>query len=537
MLLGAGAVVVVVALVVTAAVVVPRMLGGSSSENAFAIADLSEDMERDWEFDFALGDSGYEYAAPSVWSVGEDEAVVMTRLESLGGLAGEVDSSWYAGIEADYQAGWDAYDEWQATDPGFSSPGSEWWAENQEGLTDSYGYNQGWSDNQYGSFGDNLPEEPDLPSSQPTLTKLNLRNGEAQWEINLEDALEGFHAPTHGLYGGMAGFVTGEQNAVILRWGGDDVDENNNRTYHLAAVSTDSGEVLSQAAVDFYPELYAYSEGVVLMRQSSYPGESEPDSRSVAEYRNAASLDEAAWVSELELEGFGDGVILTDGPDGDILRLTGWSGNSGSDAENYYISLEDGAELEEFARLGQRWIVTVDGEYVEVSSRGDGIELLGVDAALDETWDDVVEARSYTVVHDALYIADGSGDRRDVMRINPATGDEMWDRTARESFSYIHEASDGDYVYLIGDDALTVLDAADGAEVFSLGRLEGTPRVHPGDSRLYTVSDREITAYEWNGERDWRWRYGGSEEGETVIRAGQHLLLVDAERQTLYGLD
>ncbi|GAA4531333.1 hypothetical protein GCM10023160_33620 [Brachybacterium paraconglomeratum] len=111
-----------------------------------------------------------------------------------------------------------------------------------------------------------------------------------------------------------------------------------------------------------------------------------------------------------------------------------------------------------------------------------------------------------------------------LMRIDPLTGEEMWDREYEDSFYDLSRQTVSGHLVISDADRPVLIDAKTGERTH---RLRGAPMMFAADV-LYTVDEDQLRA--WNpdsGEELWslRLRSGGE-----VLNIGSMLLTVDGER-------
>lgn len=527
--IAAAAIMVVLALVISALVLIPRMLGGNSdAENLYAVNDV--DGEAGWNDPYVYAvDDGYTLSWPITHRMVDDEALIVTGYADYGDHFDSLASNWYSGIEQDYELGWENYDEWQETDPGpFENTPSEYQPWNQEDVTEEWGYQDGWYDNAYGySYGDNLPDEPDIPDTETRAALLNLNSGDTEWMIVLEDVLEGFDATVH-FHNGITITHVEEAGTVIIRWireTGDDGYE-----YVFTSLDTGNGEVRSETSFDAPVSAVVRGSDVIFTPDFGYGGDRLP----AMEARSASDLESEQWSSELEVESVVDVQIIEDTPSGDILRIDG-AEREGDDTDTFFLYLENGSEVESLDLRSDASYEMVAGELIERRLVNDEAEVVAIDESGSLAWGRAERADVVWIVNDLILTARESGSSYDSLQLlDPSDGEPLWESDLRESFSQVLPASDENFIYLEDGDTLISVDTGSGEVVFSED-YSGLASVHPGGDYLYVITDENLYGLDWETGRDeMSYRAG---EDQLLRQVGRHILVIDTDSLELTVLE
>ncbi len=535
------AAVLVITLVVTGALLVPRLIGGGGGggESPFRIADIDERPGTAWRAPYDLGDSRLDWSSPQVSALDDSTVLVHQIPSSWGELSEELESGdWYEGVEGDYEAGWETWEEWD--DDGRPSTWgtipSEYQWYSQDAVSSDQGFELGWDDHHNGAgFGSSLPSEPSAPDAGFPVMALDIDSGEPKWEIDLTEVLADFEvsADPHSYYPFPFLHVRTVGGSAVLSWQEEGADEDDaGLVTHLAVVDGSDGALQEQTSLDGHRSVHAFEDGILLAQAAD-----GTESLSAMEHRSLGSIDEVQWESDLRLSRTSpNAAALTIEPDGGRLgpyAVVNGTEREGDGAEGHFISLRDGSGIEGLANRGDRErYVVADGELLEIRARGDGYEIQGLDEDLRPAWDRPVEVAAVLQASDRLLVAGGSrsdDQHTDVMLLDASTGEEQWDQPARAEVTHIHAASEDDRIIGLNSstDEVTLLDS-DGEVIFS-ERLEGSPHgVWVGEEFLYVDVYGELAAYGWEDGRS-EWWYDYRTDSESIHQVGDRLLLVDDE--------
>ena len=480
-----------------------------------AVVDIEERPEEAWTYSYApRGEEEWVSSSISHRDLGGGRVAVVTTLD-LTHYHENVDSRWYPGYDEHYEAGKQAgadfgeavqtyYDEWDAEYPDIN----EYFLDGQDYETSmSDPAFQGWFDGfqvgQEGSSDDyNRAVQPDPVPTTGQIAALDMGSGEPVWTVELSSLGVETAGPTVSLHG-----VTPEGHLPVAVHPGNETDP-----LVLFSLDPADGSVVSE--VDLYDTVLvpSYETGSPLVELSE---------GGVAR-RDTADLSSTLWRATIG-EG-GSGYLSADG---DYVHVDLMEGGWWLDTETGF----EPAWFDSDPELGHRVLDDVVlqlepssfGTYVdavdhdgEVLWSGDADELITTDGAGGQA--------VFTAERDPE-----SGSFEYLMRIDPRTGEPMWEREYDEPFSHMDGTVKGALVLDEGDRS-AVVDLATGERS---QRLRGSASLL-GTDVVYGADEDRLRAWSVEDGRElWVHRLS---DGQTTTAMDGQLLVHDSTRRSLTKL-
>jgi hypothetical protein len=526
-LIAGGAALIVVAIVAVVALVLPSLLGGST--DTVQVADLADEPDTTWKFDW-VGDNDQEFldSAPRTVAVGDDMALVWADFDYYAYSDSQGNSyGWYEGYNEQYSEGYDAGLEyavdyeayWDDFSGDVPYPDQEDYF--PEGAYDDYdGEFRGFSDGFYDAAYDQGEgyselEEPVEPDFTPTLTLLNVVNGDEVWTIDLADAIDGADYQSS-----LSAIDIEDSNAIVISAA---VIDGDSYTTTAAALDKGTGEVISSIEAD--GAIYAASFGgdVLLAVDAKDKGDFV-----LGRYSVNALDDDPKWDTDVQ-ETYGMRVL------GDFVQVTGTS--SSDEAEVYDANTGEDAKWDGDQPTDDGDSVTnylVNSQLIRVEGDDKGYQVDGINFEGDSVWDDSVESEMAPFTYQgAIFVAEEDGDAySELQRINPSNGSEMWSDPYGDEFDYVLGVQ-GNSLLLTTGSKIVVLDLGSGEERFTQ-KSDDLYNIWLGANQYYAFTGDELAAYSYGEKGDvWTLKVDDSEDIKVL---GKHFVLVDSDKGTLNGL-
>jgi hypothetical protein len=521
-LLGGGGVLLIVAIIAIVALVLPSIGGGSSSTDEIDVADIGSEPDTSWKFDW-VGDNDDEFlgSSPNIASAGDDQAFLWSTFDysSYADTQGNSEG-WYEGYDEDYDSGYSAgetyntdYEVWlydpYTTYETVPEVEDYFPAGAYDNYDDYVGFNDGFWD-AYGEsgYGANQKVRPEDPDYTPTLTLLNVLNGEEVWTIDLSDAIDDVDAES--AFNVLD--IEDTDRAVVVASTTDG--------YRLVSIDKGNGEVVSEFESDTPVNVIPYDGDVVLI-----VADDDFEDSTMARYAVDALDDDPKWDADLDGDPYTfdllEDFVVTYGDDeGEVIDLaTGKNADFGDDIDDSTSYTFAGTQLVR----------------IESKDEGSSYELEGWSTSDDSTWKDSVDAEAYWTNDDAIFIAENSDSGySDLQRLNLATGEEQWEDAYDDDFDQLLGVQ-GNSVLLSEGDRIVVVDLGSGEERYSQKVGSDSPRVFRGSNAFYAYTGDELAAYSYNEKGD-IWTLDVDDD-EGVVVLGKHLSLVDYDKRTVNGLE
>lgn len=489
-----------------------------------AVRDIREEPERAWTYAAAeRRQLDWVTPSPTVVPLGDNQfgALLAHNAEHLYEQSG---STWYVGYDEHYETGYlagvdysdalERYNQNWRTNP---YPAIEdYWTLDGNYYSDSHlpervGWTHGFWDGSEGrALGASRAERPADPPVPARVVALNRQSGEETWSIDLADLGLVPGQGSVGLYGGLP-------------------------TAHLAL------ELRADSRDD--------AEPTVLYFLDAATGE-------VAAQRELASEE---WVATRSTDAVGHLITVRDDTvyAWDPERLdSGSAWSTPLDAEIYstshgsssfWATTEDGA-VHLDVRTGEEpgWFDGPDpdfsyyfvGDYiarVESASFGYYVDMLDQEGQV--LWSaDTERFMHYTAASgSALFFGElnSAGEVTDVMRIDPRTGEELWESSYRRPVGWVSGLVGGQVVFSIGGGAIDVVDLETGDRTFRL-REDSARQVVLGGTVIYAIEEGRLRAWDaGEGTELWSLRL----RNDRVLTVGSDLLTFNTDRRELSWLN
>lgn len=487
----------------------------SSSKNV--VRDIRTAPEKAWTHQFAArGDEEWITMWPTVLDLGFNRMAVLAALDSEH-WDSVTDSEWYEGYDEDYATGYadgarrlEAFEIYHNDDSwGVAYPEiSDYFSLDGVSYDDlDYGNHQGWLDGSSDAEeelaeGANQAVRPDPPPTMGSVAVVDMDSGDEVWSVELESL--GVDSP----YLGMSLVGPSPEGHLVLV--ASSYEGDGSVTIH--SLSPVDGSVVSSVELDGYVDV---ADGGGL--ETPVVVASEGNIRRL----NSADLDGTpVWSANI------DGA-----EDSDTLWMEGDHVAISTEDGNWWLDAATGSEPPWFPQADWKFSYLILEDVVirlEDSSFGYYIDALGKDGEV--LWSSDAETlligsgSGGEVVLRAETIEDGGYEY--LMRLDPRTGEEMWDREYDGTVNDIEGTVPG-AVLLRADDRTELIDLVSGDRQLRLrgtSNYLGTTVVHGSDEgrlRAWDVSD---------GAELWAMRLTDSEE---LVRVGDALLIRDTGRRTL----
>ena len=481
------------------------------------VVDLTSEPEEAWTVKYApRGEEEWIDAYPSLVAVGGDQIAVLAALDSTH-YAAQSDSLWYSGYDEHYATG---YADGQRYQEDYRAYEQDSWANDFPERADYFSisgatYDDYLSSSTYDGWGQGfndatsqMPEgsskaaRPDDPPTMGRLTLLDARSGGEEWTVDLASLDVDGAASTVELAP-----LTPEGHLVlhVSTW-----SDTGTLTVRLFALDPDTGAVVSETEL----------EGAAVATSSDPVAPLVIVLEDMAIRLDSADLDgDYLWSASIpDLQP--SAPWLTDG----LVRLS-------TDEGEWWLDAGSGYEPDWFedAEPDITWRILADVVIrQEPSSFGTYLDALGHDG--DTLWTDDAEE---------VYVVDGSGgeallraehgadgESEFLMRLDPRTGEAMWEAEYDDSFSWVRGTVPGGLV-VTQDNRGVLVDLESGERQH---RLRG-PASYLGTELAYGSEDGRVRAWDLEDGRElWSLRLSDSESLRSV---GGQLLVHDSERREL----
>ena len=516
-LIAGGAALVVAAIVAVVVLVLPSILGGGSTDET-EVVDIASEPDTTWKYDW-VGDNDQETlgSAPSVVSVGDDQALVWADFDYDTYLSTQGNSDgWYEGYDDQYDDGYAAgleylvaYDAWWDDDT-YTLEFPEEESYFPDGAYDDYdkwlGFQDGFYDARYEQGeGENKLEEPIDPDYSPSIALISATSGDEEWNVDLTEAIDGADFQSV-----ISAFDIEDSNAVLVvaSIAGEDAT-----TYTAVTLDKSNGKVISTLEADGEISAFGFG-GDVIIGSTDEDGEET----TIGRYSVSDLESDPKWDASIDgyayLYGYGDFVLAYSGEEEEALVV---NANTGEEAEwGDDIDSDVG-----YSFLGSQLLRFEDNE----------IEGYGLNG--ESTWEDAVDYDTYFAADGVLLVAEEDGDAfSGLQRIDPGNGSEKWSETFDDEFDYVLGVQ-GSSILLASGSKIIVLDAGSGEEKFTqkAGDFYST---YEGANLYYVYTGDELAAYSY-GEKGDVWTLD-IDDSESIATVGKHLVLIDYDKGTLNGL-
>lgn len=439
---GVVAAVLLVAVGVTTWLLVPRFLSGD--EAAAAAEDIVEQPEITWTYRFAeRGQEEWLAASPTLWAASDDRVVVLAPVDSAA-LAQESDPRWYVGYDEHYTEGFTAgtaYNEdleaYRDDFVGKDYPYQDDYYTGEAGFAAAVddpgqvGWFDGFDDAQFGrAEGDGAAQAPVTPPTTGHLVVLDVGSGREVWALELE-ALQIDPAQTS-----VTLLSTPADGPLLLS---ATTSTGAGTTTEVLAVDAGNGDVLGRRVLD----------------EGSQVSASQEDEGALVEWSD--------WgVTRWDPADLGGQPIWSAG----IGAVNGVAG--------------DGEYVVAYTQDGQIWLDAATGFEPPWFTGGDpevnyqlvGDVVLQLESSSFGSYIDALDSDGDTLwTGDAERVHVASGPEGDILltsevsedggneyleRIDPRTGDRVWEQAYDETFTEVRGNVDGLLVVHEGDRSVTV---------------------------------------------------------------------------------
>ena len=516
-----GVLVLILAVVVVVAIVIPALSRGSA--DAADVVDITSEPETTWKYDWA-GDNNAEFLddAPDVTPVGDDQALVWPAFD----LAAYTDAigtdlGWYEGYDQQYDEGYAAGLEFRKADDAYHNDTfpysvppaheSDFFPEGVYGNYDEFlGFQDGFTDAAEGlGAGANKREKPVDPGFVPAVTLLNAKTGEALWTVDLSAEL-----PDIDFLSVISAYDVEGSNAIALVVAYINKPDGGSS---LITLDKGNGDTLSTVSADGQISVAPFEGDLIVTVADAVGG-----SATIGRYAVDRVDRKPRWSGEFEETPFliaDNGFVIAYGEDSGAV-FDGADGKKAAWGDDISFSIY-------YQFLGDQIIRrenSADGSFTKI----EGWSVDGV-----STWPKPVAAESLTVFDGSIFTmqAKGSG-FENLQRVSASDGKELWQDMYAGSFDNFLGVS-GDSLLLSRGSAVVVLDLQTGKErmVQSVGDFLD---VFEGDSLYYVPAGDELAAYRYSDEGAvWSMPL---DDGQSITTLGTHLVLVDADTSTIFGL-
>ena len=516
----------VIALAVVAILVIPLFFRGSSSGSTLVpLRTYASAVEEGWSYDFDTPDY---VTQSSLYNVGDAQLLTFQNFDYSTWASDNMSSSsftWYDGFADDYEAGYtagesynDAYDQWlDDFDADYPDPEDYWPSEAGDYYSADYdsGYMAGWYDSQYGTYGDNLAEEPPTIDTALTATLIDANASSADsgvvWTVTLTDILSDFDYSTTSFYP-----VSIDSTYVVIEAISATYDDDYNVSYATTFVvvpKSDASAAKTITMEDGQGVSAATAVGSRLVVHNA-----DEDNPELVAY----DLDSASSTPVWTVEAAYDYSVLT-GPNDTIVFA-----NTNGDATA--VALSDGSETSWASALPDSVsVISEVASGVIAAYSSDDDETVAFSADGSELW----TADGYALYSDGtrLYSAEESGSAYTLSALNPSSGEELW--TSTEDFSSFLGAIGNRIVVSNEDDELVVLNASNGeVQENQLPSVSVDDAVNSflGTSQVIIETDGELVAYAF-GDTKQQWSSSLDDDWD-VSQVGDRLVATVTDSST-----
>jgi len=408
--------------------VVPGLTSGGGA-HVSRVVDLQDEPDTVWSFD--APDDDYLDASVDLIGIDGQRIVVVSRFDYYEWQSDNADTNyypldWYAGVDEDYEIGWEAAEEYNAaydiwlSDFDADYPDDEdYWPAEFQGVDPWYadlrdltatphaGAFAGWSDARYGdSHGASLPPKPKTAEDNSSLALVNDK-GDELWSVELSEILPD-HDPER--YFSVVPVGDGGSQLVVFDLGGaygDDVPDS-----VVALVNVSDGSVAETTEWDGAISSATTVGSTFVAVTIDEDGDGEVSAFDVS------SLDsDPKWTSSVQ----GDYPSVSRFDDQTVKVSAG----PYDDRDISYLSAADGEETEWSDDLD---FFTIDDTLVSVERDDDEYELTAYGRDGKSKWD--LTTDYYFIVDGALFIAD----RDEVSPVDLGNGELRWDSGVDEGY-------------------------------------------------------------------------------------------------------
>ena len=512
----------ILAIVVIVVFVIPAVFGGSSGTTA-DVLDIASEPQTTWKYDWA-GDNNPEFLddAPDATPVGDDQALVWPAFD----LAAYTDAigtdlGWYEGYDQQYDDGYAAGLEFRKADDAYHNDTfpysvppaheSDFFPEGAYGNYDEFlGFQDGFTDAAEGlGAGANKRERPVDPGFVPAVTLLNAATGEVLWTVDLSEVL-----PDIDFLSVISAYDVEGSNAIALVIAYINQADGGSS---LITLDRGNGDTLSTVSADGQISVAPF-EGDLIISVADADGESA----TIGRYAVNRVDKKPRWSLEFE----GTPFVIAD--NGFVIAYGEDSGAVFDGADGKKAPWGDDISYSIFYQF-------VGDQLIRRENSADGsftkIEGWSVDGA--STWSKPAVAESLSAFDGSIFTmqAKGSG-FQNLQRVSTSDGRELWQDMYAGSFDNFLGVA-GDSLLLSRGSAVVVLDLQTGKEreVQNVGDFVD---VFEGERLYYVPAGEELAAYSYTDEGV-VWSMG-LDDGQSITTLGAHLVLIDADTSTVFGL-
>lgn len=390
------------------------------------------------------------------------------------------------------------------------------WATFDPYSGDEFGDSAGWYEDATSGAdeGTSRVPAPEGVDFAPSVTLFDVTDGQERWTVDLVAIEPGID---HTWYVNAVSLDGGATIAVSMQSGSY---ADYTRTTTIGTLDTSDGSVISTTTIEGTAWIYGIDGALLVVTES---GE---DDAAVIGRLDPTSLESGpAWENDVDagafVSTFADGQVgLHDGEDVVVL------------------SVLDGTTLWEGERL-----LSVGTSVLSLEQDGDLDYTLQAETAKgDAPWDEQLEVATAWSRDGYLFTAaKGSDDSdatttyREIQRVDPATGEELWETPVKEVTS-ISGVQRNTVVATIGD-RVVMLDLRTGEETAShkIKTAEGEVEVSLGTDNVYVSEGGRLLAYSLGGDgKQWTYRVP---DDAYVNQLGRHLVLWDVASGAVTGLE
>lgn len=305
-------------------------------------------------------------------------------------------------------------------------------------------------------------------------------------------------------------------------------------TVRLATINSNTGAVqshtrvehmLSVPAEDFIP-VYSIIDDTVLVGTYDW----DTDELPTAHAYSLKSLDSGPlWSTEVptffQITPLGDDYALFGQRENGFAleistgRLPDWAGDQQAGEWDEFFSLHNG----------------IDDHLLRVEGNNEFFEITGIDKSGNKTWGRSIDAEWMSTEFGVLLVSDGHDwpIPDGTMRIDPSTGEGMWDAPLRGEFDRLLSGTDTHMFLLDERDRVLSINLDTGEIDARIPVREGTSLYNsiPGKNLVYLIGSEEIIAiHPEQSEPLWAMRL---RDRESFIEVGKYIGVFNSDRATL----